>query len=90
MLTLTAPAHSALRVVGLLEPMPAILGQKWATPWTNRQFMAGPTHRDKQGAQQTHKYLRKSNNRNGKKAEPEQMQTIFKNVILRRPSNLIC
>lgn len=32
MLTLTAPAHPALRLVGVLEPMPAILGQKWGTP----------------------------------------------------------
>ena len=34
-------------VVGGLEPIPPVIGQKQGTPWTGRQFITDP-HGDKQ------------------------------------------
>lgn len=38
--------HSGSR--GVLQPIPAILGRRWGTPWTSQQIISEPTQRDNQ------------------------------------------
>lgn len=42
------PRYIPFRVIGMLEPLPATVGQRRGTPWAGRQFVTGhtiiPTH----------------------------------------------
>lgn len=37
-----------------LEPVPAVIGRMWGTPWTSHQFATGPTWTDKQARSHLH------------------------------------
>lgn len=55
-------AYPAHRATGRLEPIPAILGRRRATPQTGRQFITGLTHREINNHLHSHSHLRKVSN----------------------------
>lgn len=48
-------------VVGLQEPLPAVIGEDKVTPWTSRRFIAGPQRKsnDRLHSRKTHKQTHK-------------------------------